>query len=77
MSAPNSNGELKTLSQAIDGSLVVCRVCLSHQVQELKARAGFPVFDEARELEIQHKYEQHWRGGFVVARAVLNLCRED
>lgn len=83
VTAPNLQIELVSFRRAIDGvdealsSLVACRVCLSHQAQELKARAGMPIFDAARELEIQHRYEQRWRGASIVARALLNLCRED
>jgi chorismate mutase len=75
--------ELAVLRHAIDGvdealsSLVACRVCLSHQAQELKVRAGVPIRDPERELEIQYRYERRWRGGSAVAHAILNLCRED
>jgi len=74
---------LGALRRAIDGvdealaNLVACRVCLSHQAQELKIRAGLPVVDAQRELEIQYRYEQHWHGSATVARAILSLCRED
>ena len=83
MSAPTTNAELLVLRQAIDGlddalaALLISRVCLSHQAQTLKARAGLPAFDRAREVEIQHRYEQRWCGASLVARAILNLCRED
>jgi chorismate mutase len=83
VSAPTANTELLMLRQAIDGlddalaALLVSRVCLSHQAQTLKARAGLPALDRTRELEIQHRYEQRWAGASTVARAILNLCRED
>lgn len=83
MSAPTANAELLVLRHAIDGmddalaSLLACRVCLSHQAQTVKARAGLPALDRAREVEIQHRYEQRWAGASAVARAILNLCRED
>ncbi len=77
------NPELAALRQAIDGiddalgGLLATRVCLSHQAQALKSRAGLPVLDRAREDQIQHSYERHWRGAGAVARAILGLCRED
>jgi chorismate mutase len=83
VSAPIANAELLALRQAIDGvddalaSLLACRVCLSHQAQALKARAGLPAFDRAREVAIQHRYEQRWAGASTVASAILSLCRED
>lgn len=83
MSAPTANAELLMLRQAIDGlddalaGLLACRVCLSHQAQALKARSGLPAFDRAREVEIQVRYEKRWAGASAVARAILNLCRED
>ena len=83
VSASIPNAELTAFRRAIDGvdealaGLVASRVCLSHQAQELKVRAGLPIFDRARELEIQHRYEQRWRGASTVAHAILNLCRED
>lgn len=81
--APSANAELLTLRQAIDGmddalaSLLACRACLSHQAQAVKARLGRPALDRARELEIQHRYDQRWAGASAVARAILDLCRED
>ena len=83
MSAPSHKAELCALRRAIDGiddalaGLLVCRLCLSHQAQTLKAKAGLPAFDADREVEIQHRYEKRWAGASVVARAILNLCRED
>jgi len=83
VNAPVPKAELCALRRAIDGiddalaSLLVCRLCLSHQAQTLKAKAGLPAFDRAREVEIQHRYEQRWAGASVVARAILTLCRED
>ncbi|MCZ7637612.1 MAG: chorismate mutase [Verrucomicrobia bacterium] len=79
MSAP----DLQPLRRAIDGlddaltGLLVCRVCLSHQAQALKVQAGLPTLDPGREAEIQGRYERRWCGAAVVARAILNLCRED
>jgi len=83
VSASTPNAELATLRRAIDGiddalaGLLACRVCLSHQAQAFKVRAGAPARDHDREVEIQHRYEQRWCGASVVARAVLALCRED
>ena len=83
VSVPTVNAELLVLRQAIDGiddalaALLACRVCLSHQAQALKARAGLPALDRAREVEIQHRYDLRWAGASAVARAILNLCRED
>jgi len=83
VSATVPKAELCALRRAIDGiddalaGLLACRVCLSHQAQALKARAGAPARDHDREVEIQHRYEQRWAGASVVARAILNLCRED
>ena len=82
MSAPSFHAELIAFRRAIDGvdealaGLVASRVCLSHQAQELKVRAGLPVIDRHRELEIQHRYDKRWLGASTVARAILNLCRE-
>ncbi|MCZ7641351.1 MAG: chorismate mutase [Verrucomicrobia bacterium] len=56
MSAPTANTGLFALRHAIDGiddalaGLLACRVCLSHQAQALKARAGLPALDRAREV---------------------------
>lgn len=81
--APKSNTDLQMLRHAIDGiddalaGLLVCRMCLSHQAQALKARAGLPAFDADREDEIQHRYDQRWCGASVVARAILDFCRDD
>ncbi|MCZ7636700.1 MAG: chorismate mutase [Verrucomicrobia bacterium] len=75
--------DLQPLRRAIDGlddalaELLVCRVCLSHQAQALKVQAGLPSLDPGREAEIQRRYEQRWCGASGVARAILNLCRED
>lgn len=83
MNAPNPNAELAALRRAIDGiddalaELLMCRMCLSHQVQELKAQAGVPIYDRRREIEIQERYERHWCGASAVARAILHWCRED
>ncbi len=83
MNATAPNAGLQTLRRAIDGlddalaGLLACRVCLSHQAQALKARVGLPAIDTTREAEIQHRYEQRWAGASTVARAILNLCRED
>ncbi|HNQ88402.1 MAG TPA: chorismate mutase [Verrucomicrobiota bacterium] len=83
MNVPAPNADLLALRHAIDGiddalaALLVSRVCLSHQAQALKARAGLPALDRAREVEIQHRYEQRWCGASAVALAILNLCRED
>ena len=83
MSAGSPNAELQRLRQAIDAmddalaALLVSRICLSHQAQTLKARSGLPALDRTREVEIQHRYEQRWAGASAVARAILNLCRED
>jgi chorismate mutase len=83
VSAPNPSAELAALRRAIDAvdealaGLLASRVCLSHQAQELKARAGLPVIDRRRELEIQHRYEQRWHGAATVARSILSLCREN
>jgi chorismate mutase len=83
VSVSNPIAELAAFRHAIDGvdealaGLVASRVCLSHQAQELKVRAGLPILDRARELEIQYRYERRWRGASAVARAILSLCRED
>ncbi len=76
------HAELIGFRRAIDGvdealaGLVASRVCLSHQAQELKVRAGLPVIDPQRELEIQYRYDKRWLGASSIARAILNLCRE-
>jgi len=83
VSTPDRKLELAALRRAIDGldealaGLLASRVCLSRQAQELKARTGLPAIDPERELEIQHRYEQRWRGAATVARSILSLCRED
>lgn len=83
MNASKLNADLQTLRQAIDGlddalvGLLVCRMFLSHQAQALKTRAGLPAFDAAREAEIQRRYDQRWYGASVIARAILNFCRDD
>lgn len=75
--------DLQPLRRAIDGlddalaGLLVCRVCLSHQAQALKVQAGLPTLDPGREAAIQRRYEQRWCGASGVARAILNLCREN
>ena len=75
--------ELPALRRAIDGidealaGLLACRATLSHQAQALKAQAGLPPIDRARETDIQHRYEQRWAGASAVAQAILTLCRED
>ena len=80
MSADN---DLQTLRRAIDGiddalaNLLATRMCLSHQAQANKTQAGVPVRDEEREAEICYRYDRRWRGSSVVARAILNWCRED
>ncbi len=82
MSASLIRPELLALRGAIDGidealgSLLVCRVVLSHQAQRIKADAGLPILDPGREAQILHRYDQHWRGAAAVARAILTLCRE-
>jgi len=82
VSTTGFQAELIAFRQAIDGvdealaGLVASRVCLSHQAQELKVRAGLPVIDRQRELEIQYRYDKRWLGASSVARSILNLCRE-
>lgn len=79
----STDAELQTMRRAIDAidealaGLLACRICVSHQAQELKARAGWAVRDEARETEICYRYDLRWRGASVVARAILDWCRED
>ena len=75
--------ELQTVRRAIDGidealaDLIACRICLSHQAQKIKAKVGLPPRDRAREEEVCYRYDLRWRGSSAVARAILNLCRED
>jgi chorismate mutase len=79
----NVDPELQTIRRAIDAldeamaDLLACRICLSHQAQSIKSRAGFPVRDESREEEIRYRYDLRWRGASVVARAILDWCRDD
>jgi chorismate mutase len=79
----NPNAELQSLRRAIDGvdealaGLLATRICLSHQAQEIKSRAGVPVRDPNRETEICYRYDLRWRGSSAVAMAILNWCRED
>jgi chorismate mutase len=79
----NVDPELQTIRRAIDAldeamaDLLACRICLSHQAQSIKSRAGLPVRDEAREVEIRYRYDLRWRGASVVAKAILDWCRDE
>ncbi|MCL4180634.1 MAG: chorismate mutase [Verrucomicrobia bacterium] len=71
----NPNAELQTIRRAIDAldeamaDLLASRICLSHQAQQIKSRAGLPIRDETREEEIRYRYDLRWRGAAVVAMA--------
>jgi chorismate mutase len=79
----NANADLQTVRRAIDGidealaDLLACRICLSHHAQEMKAKAGLPVRDPAREGEICYRYDLRWRGSSAVAQAILRWCRDE